>query len=157
MTTAADAIPSQEVTPRRRTVGELMREPVLGPLLASRFCSVGCSVIGLTQVWSALAGVTIWTCPVPRFIGIPCPGCGLSRAAGAMFHGHFDQMLHQHAFAPFFIIALAAFMVASVLPTRSRDRFAAFVTAGERTLPVAPTLLLLLILYWLARLIALLV
>ncbi len=136
----------------RRSVGDLMREPVVGPLLRSRFCAVGCTVIGVTQVWSALAGVTVWQCPVPKVFGGPCPGCGLSRASAAMFRGDFAEMFHAHAFAPLFMIALAAFCVAAVLPAGPRDRFASGVTRLERRLPLAPILLLLLMAYWIFRL-----
>ncbi len=138
--------------PPRRSFRSLMTEPVVGPLLRSRFCAVGSSVLGIWQVWSALASVTVWECPMLRYTHLPCPGCGLSRASAELFRGHFWEMLHFHAFAPFFMIALAAFVVASVLPGARRDRFADWVTRLERRLPLAPSLLLFLMLYWLARL-----
>lgn len=109
-------------------------------------------MLGIWQVWSALTSVTFWECPMLRYTHLPCPGCGLSRASAELFRGHFWEMLHFHAFAPFFMIALAAFVVASVLPGARRDRFADWVTRLERRLPLAPSLLLFLMLYWLARL-----
>jgi hypothetical protein len=35
-------------------------------------------------------------CPTAGMLGIPCPGCGLTRATLAALHGHFAQALHLH-------------------------------------------------------------
>jgi hypothetical protein len=35
-------------------------------------------------------------CPTAAMFGIPCPGCGLTRATLAAFHGHFADAFHLH-------------------------------------------------------------
>lgn len=37
-----------------------------------------------------------WGCPVQHFTGIPCPGCGLSRAAAALLHLDFAAAFQYH-------------------------------------------------------------
>ena len=39
-------------------------------------------------------------CPTRIFLGIPCPGCGLTRATEAMVMGDFGTMLRMHPLAP---------------------------------------------------------
>jgi hypothetical protein len=35
-------------------------------------------------------------CPTAATFGIPCPGCGLTRATLAAMHGHFAEAFHYH-------------------------------------------------------------
>ena len=39
-------------------------------------------------------------CPSAALLGIPCPGCGLTRATVAMLHGDFGAALRFHPLAP---------------------------------------------------------
>ena len=43
-------------------------------------------------------------CPIRAVFGIPCPGCGLTRAFSALIHGRFVEALYYHpliVFVPF--------------------------------------------------------
>lgn len=61
----------------------------------------------------------MWTetplCPTAFFWGIPCPGCGLTRATLALVHGHFAQAFRYHplvlVFAPLFGAAIGKALV----------------------------------------------
>ena len=50
-------------------------------------------------------------CPTALAFGLPCPGCGLTRATLALFRGDLDTALHFHplvfVLAPLFLGALA--------------------------------------------------
>ena len=46
-------------------------------------------------------------CPVPLTLGIPCPGCGITRAFGLASHGHFAEA---YAFHPLWPLVLAYFL-----------------------------------------------
>ena len=50
-------------------------------------------------------------CPLPLTLGIPCPGCGLTRATSLLTHGHFMESL---AFYPLLppLLLYAAFLCA---------------------------------------------
>jgi hypothetical protein len=39
-------------------------------------------------------------CPSALFFGVPCPGCGLTRATVAMLRGDFAAALHLHPLSP---------------------------------------------------------
>ena len=39
-------------------------------------------------------------CPTAFFFGVPCPGCGLTRATLALLHGDWRAALHFHPLAP---------------------------------------------------------
>ena len=39
-------------------------------------------------------------CPARVFVGVPCPGCGLTRATEAMMAGDFAEMARYHPLAP---------------------------------------------------------
>jgi hypothetical protein len=64
-------------------------------------------------------------CPTALLFGVPCPGCGLTRATVAMLHGEVGAALHFHPLAPI-LVPLFGGAVALVLvdyvrgPTRRR-------------------------------------
>lgn len=45
-------------------------------------------------------------CPMPLTLGIPCPGCGITRAFGLATHGHLAEA---YAFHPLWPLVLAYF------------------------------------------------
>lgn len=48
----------------------------------------------------AIAAIDFPLCPTRLFFGIPCPGCGLTRATVAMLTLDFHAMVHFHPLAP---------------------------------------------------------
>ena len=44
--------------------------------------------------------LTIWRCPVAELVGLPCPGCGLTRAALALAAGDLTSALRLHPLSP---------------------------------------------------------
>jgi hypothetical protein len=131
-----------DATPKRRLL--------LTSLLESpRLCGwiLGAGVVHVALATTPLQG---WRCPFFQATGIPCPGCGLGRAAVLLLRGHFRDSLHMHAFA---IPALAMLLVLGLglLPgtmganTRTGVRW-----VEERTWLVQGLLAALLI-YWISR------
>lgn len=66
-------------------------------------------------------------CPMRHVLGIPCPGCGLTRATESLVVGDFDAALYFHPLVPI-ILPLVAWMVvritlvtAGLLPRGSSD------------------------------------
>jgi hypothetical protein len=60
-------------------------------------------------------------CAFRRMTGIPCPGCGMTRAMAALARGHFVAALHLHPFAPL-VLAQAAALWAKVGESLLRRR-----------------------------------
>jgi Protein of unknown function (DUF2752) len=51
--------------------------------------------LGISPLVGALF-LNVPLCPTAAVLGIPCPGCGLTRATLAAVQGHFAQALHFH-------------------------------------------------------------
>jgi hypothetical protein len=52
---------------------------------------------------AAFAGIVFFQipiCPTATFLGIPCPGCGLTRATLELAHGHLGAAVALHPLAP---------------------------------------------------------
>ena len=124
----------------------------LAALLRDRRVSLGVTAAAAAQAAGVAAGVGGWPCPLKAAFGIPCPGCGLTRASVALLRGDFAAAIGLHAFAPVLLLGLAAFAVAALLPEARRDAFAALVGRVERRTRVAYVVLAGLLVYWSVRL-----
>jgi Protein of unknown function (DUF2752) len=125
--------------------------PVLAPLLLNRsMCNTiaGVAAVHMTLVATGLPG---WQCPMRYGLGIPCPGCGLSRAIKALVSGHVAEAIAIHAFAPI-ALGVLALILCAVLGSRSqRNRLAQRIWQIEQvgiSIMLSGTFLL----YWLIRL-----
>lgn len=56
-----------------------------------------------------VAGLIPFFCPFEKLTGIPCPGCGMTRAVVAVSKGELIQSIHFHPFVVFlfFIVTLS--------------------------------------------------
>lgn len=58
-------------------------------------------------------------CPWALLLGIPCPGCGLSRAASLLLHGEWERALLLHPLSPLLVpLVLAAALRAGLVHVR---------------------------------------
>lgn len=122
------------------------------PLLRDRRVTLALTALAAAQLGAVYAGLGGWPCPLRSFAGVPCPGCGLSRAALALARGEWGESLTAHAFAPVLMPALAAVAVAALLPRRQREAFAGFAERLERRTRASAFLLAAFFLYWSVRL-----
>lgn len=60
-------------------------------------------------------------CPIRIFFGIPCPGCGMTRAFGLLFQGKVVEATEMHPFWIIVVLAAIAFFIIRY-----------FVTPGEK-------------------------
>ncbi len=131
----------------------LLGLPDFSPASLLRDRRVALVVTGLAaaQLAAVAAGAGGWPCPVRSLAGVPCPGCGLTRATLALVRGEWGESLAAHAFAPVLLLGLAAFAAAALLPRRQRYAFAAAAERLERRTRAAVFLAAALLLYWSAR------
>ena len=99
--------------------------------------------------WLGLPG---WPCPFLKLFGVPCPGCGLTRAISLLVHGDFHAALAFHAFAPLFLAAILLSGISGVLPQKNREPLVDRLEEIERRTGLSIIILVGLVLYWLARL-----
>jgi hypothetical protein len=126
--------------------------PALGPMLRERRLAVAAAVVGAVQVAAGVFHFKTFACPMLHATGVPCPGCGASRASGALLRGDWAGYLTFHAMAPCFLGAVGLFALAAALPRRQRDALAHRLDRLEARTGIVKLLLLLLFLYWGARL-----
>ncbi|HEX8818313.1 MAG TPA: DUF2752 domain-containing protein [Archangium sp.] len=126
--------------------------PVLAQLLEHRAPGLVIGAVAALHLGLMRFGLPGWPCPVRHTLGIPCPGCGLSRAIAALLHGDWRGALAGHAFAPFFLAALVLLVGMALLPEALRRRGIAGVARFERHTGLTALLLVALVVYWLVRL-----
>lgn len=129
-----------------------LREPVLGSLLKNRATCLAITAAAILQLSLVFTGLPGWQSPIHALLGLPDPGCGLSRAIVALLRGDWRTSLIFHAFAPLFVIALTLIALAAVLPSVMRDKVAMWIESLERRTGLTAFLLIGLVVYWLARL-----
>ena len=133
---------------RRR--GELFA-PVLGPLLQSRRIIVLLAAVTLALVALTSAGITVWQCPLRSTLGVPCPGCGLTRAMVLLIQGNWQASFDLHAFAPIFLGIGIILAIGSVLPARLQQMAAYQIANFERRTVIVALLVFSFMLYWFLR------
>ncbi len=88
--------------------------PVARLTPVSRLALLG---IVLLPVLGAVA-IDLPLCPAAALFGLPCPGCGLTRASLAVLHGDFLAALHFHplvfVLAPVYLLLVGAALVGFV-------------------------------------------
>jgi uncharacterized protein DUF2752 len=93
-----------------------------------------------------------WQCPIFISTGVPCPGCGLTRAIVLLLQGEWRASFHYHVFAPVFLFFTIIILVAIFLPASIGQRAIYKAEVLERQTGLTLIILTGLILYWLARL-----
>jgi hypothetical protein len=134
--------------------GMLLQNPLspVFPVLRDRKFTL--ILAGAAGVQIALVSLSLpgWDCPFLRLTGIPCPGCGLSRAVILLLKGDFAGSLRFHAFAPIFLLAAVAAILTVLLPKSVIQPAISKAELLERKTGFTVIILVGLILYWLGRL-----
>ncbi|HEV8582832.1 MAG TPA: DUF2752 domain-containing protein [Thermoanaerobaculia bacterium] len=120
-------------------------------LLRSRAATALLTGIAALHLALTAVGLPGWPCPLLHGFGIPCPGCGLTRAALELLRGQWRAALAHHAFAPLLLAGVAVIAAASLLPERSRLALIGGVERLERRTGLTAVVLAGLVLYWIAR------
>jgi|SRR6187431_2176355 len=99
---------------------------------------------------SVFAGIVVFQlpfCPLASVLGVPCPGCGLTRATLALSHGDLKRALDLHplvlVLAPLFIGAVTSAAVGYVRGPRPRDARPARQWLTSRAMTALATALML--------------
>ncbi len=111
-------------------------------------------LVGATGLQIALVSLKLpaWECPILHLTGVPCPGCGLTRAIMLLLQGDVYASIKFHAFAPIFLIAIVLVALTAILPKSLVQPVISGTYLLERHTGFAVIVLTGLILYWLARL-----
>jgi hypothetical protein len=104
---------------------------------------VGAAIVANIARFCLETGLT-WRCPSMALFGIPCPGCGSTRALAALSHFHFVDALR---FNPLIVTTLALVLLAPLLKISWEN----FERRGWRLFGVAVGLNWLYLLFFLPR------
>jgi len=112
-------------------------------------------VVALAAVAALVVALEVPLCPTASVFGVPCPGCGLTRATLALLRGDARTALHLHPLvfllAPLYFAVLGAAAVAYVrAPLAAAPRRRAWI-AGRGVTALASLLLVLVLGVWVAR------
>jgi hypothetical protein len=124
----------------------------VSPILRDRKFTI--ALLGAAGLHVALISLNLpsWECPFFRVTGVPCPGCGLSRATTLLLKGDLAGSFRMHAFAPILLFAISALILSVLLPRSVLQPAIARAELIERKTGLTVLILGGLILYWLARL-----
>jgi len=125
--------------------------PISSILRHRKFALVFAGGVGL-QIGLSAFRLHPWQCPIFSSTGIPCPGCGLTRAMVLLLQGQWRASIQYHAFAPIFLLLGVATLVALLLPPSISGPLVFKAETLERQTKLTVIILTGLILYWLARL-----
>jgi len=126
--------------------------PLFSTLLQERRVALVLLGAGALQLGLSLLGLPGWACPIKTVLGIPCPGCGLTRAIGELLSGDWRHALSTHAFAPIFLLAGAILLVVTLLPKAQRTAAISAISAFEKRTGISTLVLISLLVYWCIRL-----
>ncbi|HJQ70540.1 MAG TPA: DUF2752 domain-containing protein [Blastocatellia bacterium] len=137
---------------KAREAKRKLSTPILSPLIESRVMAAVITSAAAIQCALTAVGSAGWQCPILSVLGVPCPGCGLSRAIIALARGDWQTSFALHAFAPLFAFALALMGASTLLPAGPRRALIMKVESLERRTGLTAVLLIAFMIYWLIRL-----
>jgi hypothetical protein len=126
--------------------------PVFASILKDPAERIALTVFSFLQVGLHMLGLPVWSCPIKAFLGIPCPGCGLTLAMDELLHGHVLASLQTHVFAPVFLVVFLILTTSIVLPEKQRGNLVATMASLETRTGLTAWVLSALMLYWSIRL-----
>ena len=125
--------------------------PVLGPLMQRRWVIALLTTAVFVLMTLTTMRITTWQCPLRSTLGMPCPGCGLTRAMVLLVQGHWPASISLHVFAPI-VLAIGILLAASsALPQRLQQKMVAHVTDFERRTGITALLIISALIYWILR------
>src|SRR5262245_50137274 len=110
----------------------MMTRILVADLMRERIAAAAIFAVAAGQLALTASGLPGWQCPLLQATGLPCPGCGLSRAVVALLHGDWKLSLTLHAFAPILLAFLALIGVASVSPQHYRQKLICLIEHIEK-------------------------
>jgi hypothetical protein len=120
--------------------------------MEQRVVVLALAAIGVVQTVLVALHLPGWPCAFRQATGIPCPGCGLSRAMAALLRGDWHTAIAFHAFAPLGALCALVLVAGALAPGPVRARLAGRLGAFEQRTGIAVWVAAAFLMYWLVRL-----
>jgi hypothetical protein len=130
-----------------------LRQPWLAGLMRERSLCGWILLASFVLLTGSLLGISLWFCPFRAITGLPCPGCGLTRAVSSMVAGRWEDALQFHPFVPFFGLAWILLFLSVVLPVFAREKLIGWVQRFECKTGLTALLLIAFTAYGLTRMV----
>jgi len=150
--------PGQSLTPHKTRasvssrLADWMFAPTLALIMQNRWFLALIAGLAIVQVGLAAAGWRGWQCPIHLISGVPCPGCGLSRAMALFIQGKWQTAIEVHAFAPILAVAVGFLAITAIMPRSLQHQAARRVAALEKRSGIVSVVVLAMFIYWGLRL-----
>lgn len=125
---------------------------LLSTLVRSRSTCLMLTTAAAVHLGAIALGLPSWQCPIRHGLGIPCPGCGLSRSTFALLQGDIKRSLSIHAFGAIALCLMALIVYAIVISKSRRIKLAGWLDRLEQRTKISAVLLSSFLVYWLIRL-----
>lgn len=92
-------------------------------------------------------------CPLLTVAGVPCPGCGVTRATHALAVGDWSRALELHALAPVVVGLLGLVLLSALASAGGRAKLVAGVARVEGHTKFTHAVGAMVVFYWVGRLV----
>jgi len=121
------------------SVGTRLASPSAAPvpcyrLLFNPFCTWGALVLLPLAAALPSDGAGIPVCWFHALTGLPCPGCGLTRAFSSLLHGHLQAAFAYHPFVFLFFPLFLMCAAYNFFPTGARQKLERFCRTHDRVI-----------------------
>lgn len=121
-------------------------------IIENRFLCIICFLSVFLLLLTTKTGYIFWSCPFHSLFHLPCPGCGMTRAALAIFQGDLAGVLRWHPFTPYFILLGFLCSPGIALSAAQQKRWAGLLTKVERRTALNTIILISFVAYSFLRL-----
>lgn len=130
---------------------EPLLKPWLARLLRHRGMCRGILVAGVVLGFGAWMGWPLWPCVFAEITGLPCPGCGLTRATSSLLQGDWRTSWQFHPFAGVFLLIAPLVAAGALLRPVRVEALATQVETLERRTKLPAIILVALVCFGLLR------
>lgn len=155
--TAGNSLTNRVKFPSKAAIVNIFRgtdgffAPVLGPLMQRRWIIALLTTAVFVMMTLTAMRITAWQGPLRSTLGMPCPGCGLTRATVLFVQGHWQASISLHGFAPIVLAIGILLATGSAMPQRLRHKMVAHATDFERRTGITALLIISALIYWILR------
>jgi hypothetical protein len=115
---------------------------------------IGLSAVFLiSMIWRPADEPTFILCPFRALTGLPCPGCGMTRAFCALGHGELRRAIHFNALSPLLYLSFMVAWIGAAATVFKLHRVEAAVMRLRPNMAAGMTLLALVLVWWVVRLV----
>jgi hypothetical protein len=111
------------------------------------------AVFVISMLWRPPDEPTVILCPFRALTGLPCPGCGMTRAFCALGHGDLLRAIHFNALSPLLYLSFIVIWLGAAATVFKFDRVRDAVMRLRPNMTASMLMLALVLVWWAVRLV----